>query len=257
MKELVSVIIPVPEPNLSPTQERILHHSLEILEKYPVIFITYEGADLSIIREHKEQIDVIYFPKEYFETRQTLAKLFLMEDFYDRFSWSDFLLVHELNSWVVRDELHYWCKQGYDYLKAAPVSKNGSDKLEISAFSRIIGLNEVNKEALGKGFENNGLYLCHIKSTIKTLKAKNKTAYRYRHDANLVNRDAIFWEIEANRFSHNLRKPSEIVRNYFSRPFENLDSKNSAPVKTLPFTITNVNNTNIDNLIRLIGLGKN
>lgn len=123
MKELVSVIIPVLDPNLNPTEERILHHCLEALANYPIVFITFEKADLSIIREHQKEIDVVYFPKEYFQSRETLGKLFLMEDFYHQFSWASFLLIHELNSWVIKDELYYWCKSGYDYLKAAPVSK--------------------------------------------------------------------------------------------------------------------------------------
>ena len=106
MKELVSVIIPILEPDLSPTQERILHHSLEMLANYPIIFITFQTADLSIVREHQNEIDVVYFPKEYFQSRESLAKLYLMPDFYERFSWSSFLLIHELNSWVLKDELH-------------------------------------------------------------------------------------------------------------------------------------------------------
>ncbi|TDE16561.1 DUF5672 family protein [Dyadobacter psychrotolerans] len=257
MKELVSVIIPVPDPNLSPIQERILHHCLETLEKYPVIFITFEGADLNIIREHKEDIDVIYFPKEYFASRQTLAKLFLMEDFYDRFSWADFLLIHELNSWVVKDELHYWCKQGYDYLKAAPVTEKGNTNLKLNPLSRILGLNKVEKELLGTAFNENGIYLCFIERMIKTLQAKKKNAYEYRHNDELINRDSVFWELEANRFSQSLRKPSEIVRNYFCQSFTDFESKAPLPAKTLPFAITNVNNNNIDSLIRMIGSGKN
>ncbi len=120
MKELVTVIIPILESQINPTEEKLLHHALNILSKYPIIFVAGENADLSVVREHAIDVDVIYFPERYFKSRQHLSRLLLMPDFYDRFNWCEFLLVHELNSWIIQDELFYWCKQGYDYLKCAP-----------------------------------------------------------------------------------------------------------------------------------------
>ncbi len=94
MKELVTVIVPILEPQINPTEEKLLHHALEILADYPIIFVTGEGADLSVVREHAENIDVVHFPKRFFESRQQLGQLLLMTDFYDRFNWCDFLLIH-------------------------------------------------------------------------------------------------------------------------------------------------------------------
>jgi hypothetical protein len=246
MKELVSVIIPVPDPELTPTQERSLHRCLEALANYPVMFITAEGADLSIVKEHKEDADIIYFPKEYFHSRQTLAKLFLLDEFYDRFSWTDFLLIHELNTWVVKDELHYWCKQGYDYLKAAP-TVNKSKKAP-GQVSLMLGLKQNEKADMGEAFENNGLILCNVQRMIKSLRRKAKTAYQYRHDEVLLNRDSIFWEAEANRLWPTVRKPTEIVRNFFCVALSPDKKASQYKNRTLPFAFTGVTKDNIDNL---------
>jgi len=249
MKELVSVIIPIPDPNLSPTQERLLHHSIEALGRYPIIFITYPNADLSIIKEHKEDIDVIYFPKEYFVSRQALSKLLLMEDFYDQFSWSSYLLVHELNSWVVKDELYYWCKQGYDYLKAAPVIETEHKKSDFAkSLTQISGLSVIQKQVLGNNFQDNGLYLCLIERMISTLKSKQKVAYQYRHQDEFSNSDSVFWEIEANRFWPSLRKPSPIVQSYFAQHIDNIYPATKSTNPKLPFAYTGVNNRNIEAL---------
>ena len=242
MKELVSVIVPVLDPQINPTEERILHHCLNILDQYPIIFITYEGADLSIIKEHNEDIDVIYFPKKYFLSRSHLAGLFLMEDFYDRFSWCDFLLIHELNSWVVRDELHYWCKQGYDYLKSGPVENAEIDKLD-GVLSRVKGFSNDEKRLFGRAFADNGIYLCHIQRMINTIKSKQKEVYEYRHSESLEHADSVFWELEANRFWPYLRKPTEIVRNHFA-----MDAANINLNKTLPFALTGISKENIHHL---------
>lgn len=246
MKDLVTVIIPILDPNLSPTQEKLLHHCLSALDHYPVIFISYEGADLGIVREHKENADAVYFPKEYFQSRQTLAKLFLMEDFYDRFSWSDFLLIHELNTWIVKDELHYWCKQGYDYLKAAPITQNQEKYPKSTAI--LLGLNAAQKQIVAEGFNDNGLYLCHVQRMMKALQKKSKTAYQYRHDETTLNRDAVFWEVEANRLWPSLRKPTEPVQAYFAKSLSDSSLVSEDKNKTLPFAFTGITSTNIDGL---------
>jgi hypothetical protein len=237
MKELVSVLIPILNPQINPTEEKLLHHCLETLHKYPLIFITYEGADLSIVREHHEEIDVIYFPKKYFESRNALANLFLLEDFYEQFNWCEYLLIHELNSWVVRDELYYWCKQGYDYLKAGPVSDLNDNML-----SRIVGLKEREKRLFGQGYTDNGIYLCQIERMTKTLQSKRKQAYQYRH-SDLPQADSLFWDLEANRFWPYLRKPTEIVRNHFAQNASQLNN-----TKNLPFALTGISRANIQHL---------
>jgi hypothetical protein len=242
MKELVTVVVPILNPQINPTEERMLHHCLETLAQYPFVFITYQGADLSIVREHHEEIDVIYFPKKYFQSRDHLSGLFLLEDFYERFNWCDYLLIHELNSWVIRDELHYWCKQGYDYLKAAPAFEEG--RLVNDHFlKRMAGLKDEEKRLFGQGYANNGLYLCRIEYMTNTLKRKKKEAYQYRHDDHLSHADSVFWELEANRFWPHLRKPTPVVRDHFA--LNAIGFNNKGP---LPFALTGITRENIKRL---------
>jgi hypothetical protein len=218
-----------------------LHHALQVLSDYTIIFIAGEGADLSVVREHAEHIDVVSFPRRFFESRAHLGQLFLMSDFYDRFNWCDFLLIHELNSWVVRDELHYWCKQGYDYLKAEPILPNADNAPGM--LKRITGLSDEEKRLYGSGYADNGLYLCLIERMTATLKSKQRIAHQYRHAANLPNPDSLFWEIEANRFWPHLRKPTDIVRSHFVQ--------NSVQYKEgtmVPFAFTGITRSNIHEL---------
>lgn len=238
MKELVTVIIPILEPQINPTEEKLLHHALRVLSGYPVIFVAGEGADLSVVREHADNIDVVHFPKRFFESRQHLGQLFLMPDFYDRFNWCEFLLIHELNSWVIKDELHYWCKQGYDYFKAGPfLPESGAAP---GLLKRISGLSEYEKRVFGSGYTDNGLYLCRIERMTATLKSKRQLAHSYRHNANLPNADSVFWELEPNRFLPHLRKPTDIVRSHFVQ--YGVQYQNGG---TLPFALTGISRENI------------
>ena len=238
MKELVTVIIPILGSQIDPTEEKLLHHALHVLSDYPVIFVAGEGADLSVVREHAENIDVVHFPKRYFESRQHLGQLLLMPDFYDRFNWCDFLLIHELNSWIVKDELHYWCKQGYDYLKAGPALPTADDAPGV--LKRITGLSEDEKRLYGAGFAGNGLYLCRIERMTATLKSKKSVAHQYRHNAALPYADSVFWELEANRFLPHLRKPTDVVRSHFAQ--FGARYQDGTP---LPFALTGISRDNI------------
>ncbi|QRR03737.1 DUF5672 family protein [Dyadobacter sandarakinus] len=240
MKELVTVIVPVLNPDINPVEERLLHHSLQMLSGYPLIFVTYEGADLSIVREHHEDIDIVHFPAEFFRSRDAFARLLLMEDFYLRFNWCDFLMVHELNSWIIKDELYYWCKQGYDFMKAG-----AAGHVPGNFFQQLTGYSPAQKEAFASGFENNGLYLCRIERMLSTLAGLKKTAYQYRHDTSLHQADAVFWKCEANRLWPRLRKPSRIVTDHFARNVADL-----AELKPdrLPFALTGITRANFNQI---------
>jgi hypothetical protein len=50
-------------------------------------------------------------------------------DFYKRFRDYKFILIYQLDAYVFRDELEYWCEQDYDFI-GAPLIENGkgSDK---------------------------------------------------------------------------------------------------------------------------------
>jgi len=217
MKELVSILIPILNADLTIHEEKVLRHSLKALSRYPVILFTYEGADLSAFESVEERVEVLTFKSKYFESRQALSNLLLMEDFYARFTWSDFVLIHELNSWIVKDEIHYWCKQGYDYLHANPVKNPGSENSIVNDFSRIWGLDDVEKQAMAKTFDHDGLKLCNVERMIKTLSARKKEAHYYRQNDKFENKDSLFWEVEANRFWPQLRKPTPIVQSRFSQ----------------------------------------
>jgi hypothetical protein len=249
MKELVSVLIPILNPELTVLEEMVLSHCLEALAKYPVILFTYEGADLSGIETNHERLEVLTFKPKYFESRDTLSNLLLMEDFYNRFTWSTFVLIHELNSWIVKDEIYYWCKQGYDYLHANPVTEISASKNGIfNDFSRILGLNDEQKKSAGKDFEDDGLKLCHVQRMISTLAAKKKESHLYRQRSDFENKDSLFWELEANRLWPHLRKPTEIVQSRFSQNIRYKKELFPGNRDAWPTAITGVTTKNIEHL---------
>ena len=244
MKELVSVLIPVLNPALTTFERKIIDHCLMALRKYSFIFVVSEKAEISELKEQYRNVDFVTFNEKHFKSRRSLAGLLLMEGFYERFSWSEFLLVHELNSWVVKDELHYWCKQGYDLLKAVPEIQSGF----FEDLARFRGLGDAQKKLIDIRFNDNGLCLCHIERCVRTLKNKKKEAYNYRHHPDLINSDSLFWELEANRFLPNLRRPTKIVQTRFSKNISGQVPAANADREAWSFGLTGVSEGNIENL---------
>jgi hypothetical protein len=244
LKELVSVLVPILNPVLSSFEKKILDHCALTLRKYSLIFVVSEDAEVNELKESYRHADFITFNEKYFASRGALASLFLMEGFYERFSWCEFLLIHELNSWVVKDELHYWCKQGYDFLKADPERKGGF----FSDFERLRGLSDTDKQAMDLDFEGNGLFLCHIERFVRNLKAKKTVAHSYRHNSLFVHKDSLFWELEPNRFWPGLRRPTKIVQTRFSVKLAKEATFGNADRESWPFGVTGVNAQNINDL---------
>jgi len=95
------------------------------------------------------------FDGKYFQSTKTYNLLMLDADFYKRFVAYDFMLIYQLDAYVFRDELGYWCEQGYDFIGAP---WNRFDLLR-------------NKLHVLKAGVNGGFSLRKIASFIKVLEA--------------------------------------------------------------------------------------
>ncbi|PWJ59298.1 hypothetical protein CLV98_102130 [Dyadobacter jejuensis] len=243
MRELVTVIIPVFNTALSPTENAILDQSLGLLKSYPIIFIGAEGNGLvkdMPINDLKTQF--ITFPAKYFSSRKAFSKLLLLADFYERFSWSEFLLIHPLNTWLLRDELHYWCKQGHDLLMAQPDWQQCTIQPGLRGqFKRIMGPSPGEKVSLGTAFGMGGFYLCHLERIRSVLKKFKNEAYQYRHAEAIDNAEAVFFELVPNRTLPQLRRPTTIVENFFAlQQGQFAGMEKGLSKKNLPFAITGI-----------------
>jgi hypothetical protein len=58
------------------------------------------------------------FPRRYFRNPFTYSRLLLSRRFYEAFSAYDYVLVHQLDCLVFRDELEEWCARELDYVGA-------------------------------------------------------------------------------------------------------------------------------------------
>lgn len=114
-------IILIPVYKLTPsTDEAASLHQLEIiLGKWEIRFVCPKTLDMSAY----DTITNTCYTKErfedhYFEGISGYNTLMRDNTFYRRFKEYEYMLIYQLDAWVFKDELQYWCNQGYDYVGA-------------------------------------------------------------------------------------------------------------------------------------------
>lgn len=87
----------------------------KVLQHYPIIFVAPDSLHADYFTS-EDQIE--RFDDAYFKSPKTYNKLLINPLFYERFVAYEFMLIHQLDAYVFKDELEKWCNKGYDYIGA-------------------------------------------------------------------------------------------------------------------------------------------
>ena len=121
MKNVV-VVIPVYRPD--PKEEEIASfmQCVTVLRNYKIVLLTYKSlicdAYEHIARKCNTELNRENFDKSFFCSVEGYNRLCLDRMFYERFIEYEYMLIYQLDAWVFRDELSFWCSQGFDYIGA-------------------------------------------------------------------------------------------------------------------------------------------
>lgn len=120
-----SIVIPVYLPLPSPMEVASFKQVLSVLTSYDVFLITYKELNinvyLNLAKKMNKIVNIVYFDRFFFTSVKSYNDLCLSRDFYSYFvSHYKYMLIYQLDAWVFKDELDYWCNKDYDYI-GAPV----------------------------------------------------------------------------------------------------------------------------------------
>lgn len=122
MKDKVAIIIPVWRSNLSEYEEISLRQCLSTLHRYKVILATYAELDIKAYSGICAELQVAYarvnFDPGYFCNISGYNRLLKSKRFYHTFRGYEYILIHQLDCFVFRDELTIWCEEDYSYIGA-------------------------------------------------------------------------------------------------------------------------------------------
>jgi len=133
----VCVVIPIYKTDLTKIEQQSLKQCLKILGNYDIYFVQPEKLDSSSLN-NSEVIKIKKFNNAYFNGILGYNKLLLSEEFYNSFKKYEYMLVYQLDCFVFRDELNFWCNRGYDYIGAPWISsKRTIVKMLLMSFDNI------------------------------------------------------------------------------------------------------------------------
>lgn len=116
------IIVPIYKPLPGDFEHISFDQCIKILSKHTICIVSFYELDISyyVNRLSEKSIDfkVELFNENYFKDVTGYNKLMLSIDFYKRFLKYEYMLIYQLDAFVFRDELDYWCDKGYDYIGA-------------------------------------------------------------------------------------------------------------------------------------------
>ena len=120
--KVVTIVIPVWKDLLSKEEEISLRQCFSVLTDYTFTFVTFSSLDISryidISRDYNVNTNVKCFSLGYFESVAGYNRLLKSVKFYLSFREFKYILIHQLDAFVFKDELSVWTKAGYSYIGA-------------------------------------------------------------------------------------------------------------------------------------------
>jgi hypothetical protein len=168
------IVIPIYKEKLTELEKASLVQCCKILGKHDISLVCPSGLNVKeysdVLNKFGARFKIQEFDNGFFESTKTYNLLMLSADFYKRFIAYDFMLIYQLDAYVFKDELDYWCEQGYDFIGAPwnrydflrnkihliEVGVNGGFSLrKISSFIKVLS-DEGNGKIILKDFISSG-----------------------------------------------------------------------------------------------------
>lgn len=120
---LVAVVIPVYRSEMSGYEQVSFRQCLRVLGAYPIVLVKPGHLNLDQLTADLPSLSTISFDDKYFENVAGYNRLLMSEEFYEAFARFQYILIHQLDAFIFRDDLPQWCARGYDYIGAPYVTQ--------------------------------------------------------------------------------------------------------------------------------------
>ncbi|PST84874.1 hypothetical protein C7T94_01755 [Pedobacter yulinensis] len=235
-----AVIIPVYRNELSHYETVALRQCISTLSAHPLVVVKPQNMVLTGELAAVSWTEVVEFDPGFFSGIEGYNRLMLSAAFYTRLSHYEFILIHQLDCLVFKDELKFWCEQDWDYIGAPWIQKTYHKtwpellwrKLKRSSES-LFRLDQTKRQRMLENRVGNGGFSLRRTAKFRDIAAtlSVQSEMYLSRTCNLYNED-VFWSIEVNKTEEVLRIPDWETALKFA--FEVPPGKLSIPEK-LPF----------------------
>lgn len=116
MTEKAAVVIPIYAKYPTKAEKASLIQCKRILDNHKIIVVCPQSLDVSEYKFLTNRFE--RFEDKNFKSVKSYSRLCLDVNFYKRFEDFEYILIYQPDGWVFKDELEFWCQQGYDYIGA-------------------------------------------------------------------------------------------------------------------------------------------
>lgn len=125
----ITIVVPLYKSNLSENEMISLRQMKKIFFRRHFTVV----CPASIIERAKKlfndvQFSIVTFQQKMFKSTRTYNRLLMSRSFYESFTNYSHILICQLDVYVFKDELDYWCKSGYHFIGAPSFKGHNSDK---------------------------------------------------------------------------------------------------------------------------------
>ena len=178
-----------------------LENGMRLTQGFKQVIVAPEGLLIDTSFGLLEQLEVKRFSKHYFESISGYNQLLLAKGFYTTFSLFDYILIHQADVFLFKDELSSWCEKNYDYI-GAPWFRpdklnrgflfNALQRLKLAFKKNKVYSNRHNKVG------NGGLSLRKVSTALKVLETVPASLLKkYTQAKGAEFNEDIFWSLEA------------------------------------------------------------
>jgi hypothetical protein len=147
------ILIIAHKADLTDLERKSFLQCFNVLGEFPVVLICPLGLDVTQYIEIVPNVKVDFIDPKWQATYAMFNRLKIDPFLYRRYGDYDYILFYELDAWVFKNELTFWCNQGYDYI--------GAPWFE--------GWQHASEDAPFLGIGNGGFSLRNIKAHLRVL----------------------------------------------------------------------------------------
>jgi hypothetical protein len=205
----VCTVIPIYKKTLTNYERIAFDRCVVALHNYPIVIVCPSSIQLNEIGFDLSNIKITRFEDKCFSSIQSYNKLLLSKEFYQAFSDYEYILIHQLDCFVFKDDLLKWCSLDLDYI-GAPWDVSFSPVQYLKPYYLVYNvIPQVTKLFRGHWVGNGGLSLRRTQSFLSVLHASDSIASTWKY-----NEDQ-FWSFYGKRYLRSFLIPNvKIARSF-------------------------------------------
>ena len=116
-KNEICIVIPIYKESLNEYEIQSVNQCIKLLSDYTIHFVYPQGLNIDFYKENFFKTEnFTFFDNIYFKDLAGYNRLMLSVDFYKKFDKYQYMLIHQTDCYVFRDELLDWANKNYDYI---------------------------------------------------------------------------------------------------------------------------------------------